>query len=249
VPILLRPTAPVAREALLPGDPARAMAMAQALLEEPRMSNHGHGLWGYHGRTAAEGELTIQATGIGGPSGAMVLADLVELGTRRAVHVGPCVALTEGLQVGDLVIADRVLATDGTSAALGTGRWMEPDRRLLDALTANAGPAAQTETVASADLLWEPADNEREVHASQVAAWVSEGAVAADMQAAALVALGARLGIAVACLLVVSDLEAAPSGADAEERLGEASIRSAEIAATALRAAAQESGSESVARS
>ena len=47
VPILLRSTAPVAADALLPGDPGHALTLAQALLDEPRMSNHAHGLWGY----------------------------------------------------------------------------------------------------------------------------------------------------------------------------------------------------------
>ena len=41
---------------------------------KPLMANHHHGLWGYSGRTADGRELTIQATGIGGPSAAAVLA-------------------------------------------------------------------------------------------------------------------------------------------------------------------------------
>ena len=89
----LRPTAPIAADAVLVGDPGRALMLAQALLEEPKMSNHARGLWGYSGRTPAGRELTIQATGMGGPSAALVLADLAELGVRRAVRVGTCVAI------------------------------------------------------------------------------------------------------------------------------------------------------------
>jgi uridine phosphorylase len=249
VPILLRPTAPVAREALLPGDPSRALAIAQALLEEPRMSNHGHGLWGYHGRTATGRELTIQATGVGGPSGAIVLADLAELGARAALRVGPCVSLAADLRAGELLICDRILAADGTSAALGAGGWVEPDPGLLEALVAAAGPAARAAPVASADLLWDPTDAERRLPTRRAAAWRADGAVAVDMQTAALVTLGARLGVPVACLLVVSDLGAGPSGDDVEESLTEASKRAGEIGALALRSAAQVSGSERVARS
>ena len=47
--------------------PGRALLLAQELLEEPKMSNHARGLWGYSGRTPAGDELTIQATGMGGP--------------------------------------------------------------------------------------------------------------------------------------------------------------------------------------
>ena len=48
-PIHLRPAAPLAERVLLPGDPHRALAVAQALLDQPRMFNHARGLWGYTG--------------------------------------------------------------------------------------------------------------------------------------------------------------------------------------------------------
>ena len=74
--IHLQPTAPLAERVLLPGDPGRALRLAQALLEEPKMFNHNRGLWGYTG-TAADGEpLTIQSTGMGGPSAAIVISEL-----------------------------------------------------------------------------------------------------------------------------------------------------------------------------
>ena len=93
MPARLRPTAPIAADAVLVGDPGRALLLAQELLEQPKMSNHARGLWGYSGRPPAGRELTIQATGMGGPSAAIVLADLAELGVRRAVRVGTCTAL------------------------------------------------------------------------------------------------------------------------------------------------------------
>ena len=42
---------PIAPDVLLPGDPGRAMAMAQALLVAPKMHNLHRGLWGYTGET------------------------------------------------------------------------------------------------------------------------------------------------------------------------------------------------------
>ena len=91
MPSRLRPTAPYAADAILVGDPGRALLLAQELLEQPKMCNHARGLWGYSGRTPRGDELTIQSTGIGGPSAALVLADLAELGVRRAIRVGSCV--------------------------------------------------------------------------------------------------------------------------------------------------------------
>ena len=89
---------------LLPGDPGRALRLAQQLLDAPRMLNHNRGLWGYSG-AAADGELlTIQSTGMGGPSAAIVVEELIALGARRLLRLGTCGALAGGLELGRLVI-------------------------------------------------------------------------------------------------------------------------------------------------
>src|SRR3954469_9592369 len=108
-PIHLHPTADLAERVLLPGDPGRALLLAQTLLDTPKMFNHHRGLWGYTG-TAADGEpLTIQASGMGAPSAAIVVAELAELGARRIVRVGTCGALVAGVALGQLVAVERAL--------------------------------------------------------------------------------------------------------------------------------------------
>src|SRR5919107_5397415 len=109
-PIHLHPTTDLAERVLLPGDPGRALHLAQELLDAPLMFNHHRGLWGYTG-AASDGEpLTIQSTGMGGPSAAIVCEELVMLGARRLVRVGTCGALVEGLELGQLIVADAALA-------------------------------------------------------------------------------------------------------------------------------------------
>jgi uridine phosphorylase len=204
-PIHLRPTAELAERVLLPGDPGRALALAQWLLQKPLMFNHHRGLWGYTGR-AADGELlTIQSTGMGGPSAAIVLHELVALGARRAIRVGTCGALNGDLALGELLVAREALAADGTSRALGAGERVTADAELTATLTRaeserRAHPPA---TVVSTDLFYEP-------HPPREPAWREAGAVAVEMEAATLFAVGARLGVPVACVLVVSDLLAEP---------------------------------------
>src|SRR6476646_7704988 len=110
MPSRLRPTAPIAADAVLVGDPGRALLLAQELLEEPKMSNHARGLWGYSGRTPEGEELTIQSTGMGGPSAALVLSDLAELGVRRAVRVGSAAGAGGGAAGGGLILVERALA-------------------------------------------------------------------------------------------------------------------------------------------
>src|SRR5829696_10352602 len=99
-PVILKPHEPVAERVLLPGDPGRALRLAQQLIDGPRMLNHHRGLWGYTG-PAADGEpLTIQSTGLGGPSAAAVVAELVELGARRLVRIGTAAGLGPATRLG-----------------------------------------------------------------------------------------------------------------------------------------------------
>jgi uridine phosphorylase len=216
VPIHLRPSAPVAADALLPGDPGRALLLAQDLLEKPLMSNHARGLWGYHGKTAEGRELTIQSTGMGGPSAAIVLRELVELGVRRAIRVGTCGALSEELQLGDLVVAESALALDGTSRAYGADGVVEADGELTAAMN-----EVRTGTVASTDLFYEAELDEVE-------------AIAVEMEAATLFQLGKGLGVAVGCVLIVSNV--------GDERIGDEELQAAALAAGRVAAKALAEG-------
>jgi uridine phosphorylase len=194
----LRPTAELAERVLLPGDPHRALAVAQSLLQSPRMFNHTRGLWGYTGR-APDGEpLTVQATGMGGPSAAIVCEELVALGARRLVRIGTCGALADGLRLGELVAAEAVLPADGASAALGADGLLQPDAAMTKAMVdAGARPA----TVVSTDLFYDPRDGAADD-------WVARGAAVVEMEAAALLAVARRHGIAAACALGVTDVPA-----------------------------------------
>jgi uridine phosphorylase len=203
--IHLRPTAELAERLLLPGDPGRALALAQLLMDKPLMFNHHRGLWGYTGR-AADGELlTIQSTGMGGPSAAIVLHELVTLGARRAIRVGTCGALNGRLQLGQLLVANEAIAADGTSRALGAGERVAADPQLTEALEAAGASHSPSrvggppQTVVSTDLFYEP--NPQREHD-----WRAAGAAAVEMEAATLFAVGAHLEVPVGCVLVVSDL-------------------------------------------
>src|SRR5688572_13938071 len=141
-PIHLRPAAELAERVLLPGDPHRALAVSQALMDEPRMFNHSRGLWGYTG-TAPDGEpITVQATGMGGPSAAIVCEELIALGARRLIRIGTCGALVERLAPGDLLAAEIVLPGDGASRALGAEGPLRGDPALTEALVAAGARAA-----------------------------------------------------------------------------------------------------------
>jgi len=232
VPTVLRQTAPVAGDALLPEDPGRALALAQELLTEPKMSNHAHGLWGYSGTTDAGRPLTIQSTGVGAPSAGLVLRDLAGLGVERVIAVGTCVSLDDRPGIGDTLLCERAIAADGTSRALGANGAATPDPGLEDELRASGG-RLKGAVVASADLITGvPAG--AGILAEQARAWAEAGAVAAEMQAAALFTLGPLLGVRAASVLVVTGLAADPGRAVAEDELDAAVLEVARIAARTL---------------
>jgi uridine phosphorylase len=219
MPSRLRPTAPYAADAILVGDPGRALLLAQELLEQPKMCNHARGLWGYSGRTPGGDELTIQSTGIGGPSAALVLADLAELGVQRAIRVGSCVAAGAGGSTGELILVERAVASPGSAAAFGLAAGEEalPDPGLTESLRLALGETARPGAVASFDM--PPATDAR----------LGAGVAASDMQTVAVLARATVLGIGAAAVLVVT--ESATSGAIAEEDR-EAAERTAGKAAT-----------------
>jgi uridine phosphorylase len=190
---VLRPHAPVAERALLPGDPGRALRLAQLLLDGPKMLNHHRGLWGYSGEAADGRPMTIQSTGLGGPSAAAVVADLIALGARRLVRVGTADAPRGGVAPGGLLIADAVLPGDGASRALGGGGQLAPDAALVGALRAAAGPQVRAGLVASTDILPEH---------DPAARWPDVEAV--DLSSAAVLAAAARGGAAAASVLGIS---------------------------------------------
>jgi uridine phosphorylase len=217
MPALLRPTGPIAADAILVGDPGRALMLAQELLEAPKMSNHARGLWGYTGRTAAGHELSLQATGIGGPSAALVLADLAGLGVRRAVRVGTCAGLAPEVEPAELLLVEEAHAWGGPGARQGEA--VPPDRALTAALRAELRQARGV-AVASLDT----------IHVGE-GGDAPAGVDAADMQTAALFAGAETLGVAVAALLVVTET---PAGGRIDELRSEPAVKRAGAAASAV---------------
>jgi len=191
-PARLRPTAPIAAAAILVGDPGRALMLAQELLQEPKMSNHARGLWGYTGTTEAGHELTIQSTGMGGPSASVVLTDLAALGVRRAVRIGTCTSLGD-LALGEVIVVGDAQAGRGPLVSPEATKATRPDPDLTQGLRDRLS-GARVARVRSLDSLYHP---EGDI--------LSTVADAVDMQTAALLGTAEDLGIPLAALLIVSE--------------------------------------------
>jgi uridine phosphorylase len=188
------------------------------------MFNHNRGLWGYTGEAGDGRPLTIQSTGMGGPSAAIVIAELADLGATTLVRVGTCGALDESLDLGQLLVATEALAADGTSRALGASERVAGDPDLIDRLRRAAGAGGRSGLVVSSDLFYDGEPGAEE-------GWRAAGALAVEMETATLFALARRRGLRAGSVLIVSDLVLparhridGPALRDAEHRLGELAL-------------------------
>jgi len=185
------------------------------------MSNHARGLWGYTGRTANGPELTVQATGMGGPSAAIVLADLARLGVRRAVRIGTCHGLGPDSPAGTLLLVGEALAGGGSAAAFGVagGAGVAPDPELLGGLRDELGGDAIEARIVSLDTIHRVDDPPPE-------------AAGADLQTVAVLGRARQLEIATAAVLIVSEGESGERLPD--EQLETAAKRCGQAAAAVL---------------
>jgi uridine phosphorylase len=198
--VRLNPILPATRDVILVGDPRRAFALGQALTVQPAMSHLSRGLWGYRGETAGGLELTVQATGIGGPSAVAVISDLVAMGVKRLIRLGSCTATGpdaagDAIEPGRAFLVSEAWCGDGASLALNDGgRRVLPDPSLFAAL----GPVAEPSRVFSHDLVLRMDEEVR-------GAGPDPGAPLRDLQTAATLAAARRLGVKAAAVLIVAE--------------------------------------------
>ncbi len=205
MPVRMTPLEPPAADAIVVGDSRRAFALAQALTIQPRMSHQARGLWGYTGTSPGGLDLTVQSTGVGGPSAVAVISDLAASGVSTVVRLGTCISLSERLGPGDRLLVERAIAADGAGRTLagrsvqsGSGPGpvvIEPDRDLFGSLCGLARPA----TISSHDLV------ARLDPGTGPAGGDEWSPVARDLQTAATLAVAAKLNLRGAAILVVAE--------------------------------------------
>ena len=103
-----------AEACLLPGDPLRAKHIAETFMEDVVQRNSERGMLGYTG--TFEGKpVSVQSSGMGCPSAAIVIEELVQLGVKKLLRVGTCGGLQPDLGMGDLIIALSATPADSTA--------------------------------------------------------------------------------------------------------------------------------------
>ncbi len=103
----------VGRYVSLPGDPGRCEKIA-AYFEHPKKVAQNREYVTYTGKL--EGELvSVMSTGIGGPSASIAMEELVHCGADTFVRVGTSGGMQPEILGGDVVIATGAIRFEGTS--------------------------------------------------------------------------------------------------------------------------------------
>ena len=103
----------VGRYMILPGDPKRCQKIA-AFFENPVLVADSREYVTYTGYLNGE-KVSVTSTGIGGPSAAIAMEELVNIGADTFIRVGTCGAMQPEILGGDLVIATGAVRNEGTS--------------------------------------------------------------------------------------------------------------------------------------
>ena len=197
---------------LLPGDPGRVPRIA-ALLDgaRPVAANREYTTW----TGSLDGvPVSVTSTGIGGPSAAIAVEELCDLGAHTLLRVGTCGAMQPGLRRGDVLIAQAAVRDEGTSHQYVPAAWPAVAHLdVVDALRAAAaarGVRWHAGVVQSKDSFYGEMEPGRMPVAAELQerweAWTRAGVLASEMECAALFAVAAvRRVRAGAALAVVNE--------------------------------------------
>lgn len=196
---------------LLPGDPNRATWIAEKLdggLGAARQVNSHRGLLGYTG-TYKGIPISVQTSGMGAPSIAIVVEELLRLGAKRLIRVGTCGGIGPGIKTGEIVIATAAAPVDGATRTYLHGDPYAPagDFGLIRGLVESAekrGRKPHVGQVATVDVFYNP-------DSDYFSKWRGRGVLAFEMETSVLYYLAARAraggaDVAAATILTVSDV-------------------------------------------
>jgi len=182
---------------ILPGDPGRCRAIAQAFDDPVHVrTNREYETW--TGTLLGE-RVSVVSTGIGGPSAAIAMEELANLGVHTFIRVGTCGGIALEVQSGDVVVATGAVRMEGTSREYAPIEWPAvPHYQAVQALVQgckNLGKPWHAGVVQCKDSFYGqhspgrmPVSYELE---QKWEAWKRLGVLASEMESAALFAVAA----------------------------------------------------------
>lgn len=209
----------VGKYVLLPGDPKRCKEIAK-YFDDPKLIADSREFVTYTGFINGE-KVSVTSTGIGGPSAAIAMEELVACGADTFIRVGTCGGMDLNVIGGDMVIASSAIRFEGTSKEYAPIEYPAvADFEIITALKNAAdklGMRNHIGVVQSKDVFYgqhrpETLPNKDEL-LSKWEAWCKLGCKASEMEGAALFIVASYLKVRCgACFLAIANQEREKSG-------------------------------------
>ncbi|WP_312504336.1 uridine phosphorylase [Lacrimispora sp.] len=209
----------VGRYVILPGDPKRCALIAK-YFDNPRLIADSREFVTYTG--TLDGKLvSVTSTGIGGPSAAIAMEELVMSGADTFIRVGTCGGMDVEVKSGDLVIANGAIRMEGTSREYAPIEFPAvPDFKVTGALAAAAKALEKpyhVGVVQCKDSFYGQHSPETKPVSYELLdkweAWMKLGCKASEMESAALFIVASALKVrAGSVFLVIANQERARLG-------------------------------------
>jgi len=205
-----------AKTVLMPGDPLRAKFIAETYLEEPKLVNNVRGIQGYTG-TYKGVPVSVMASGMGMPSMAIYSYELFNMyGVENILRVGSAGAVSMELKLRDIVLGQGACTSSSMQDNFGVHGHFAPIAD-FDLLRCAAQICEERKlrykagNLISSDIFYndDPAFNQP---------FLNLGALAVEMEAAALYMNAARAGKRALAICTISDHVLTGEATSAEDR-------------------------------
>lgn len=198
----------VGKYVILPGDPKRCKKIAQ-YFDDAKLIADNREYVTYTGYLNGE-KVSVTSTGIGGPSAAIALEELVNVGAEVFIRVGTCGGMQLDVKGGDLVIATGAIRMEGTSKEYAPIEFpavanLEVVNALVKA-SENLGYTHHTGVVQCKDSFYGQHSPEIKPVSYELMnkweAWKRLGCLASEMESAALFVVASYLGVKIGSIFL-----------------------------------------------
>ncbi len=199
----------VGRYVLLPGDPGRCEQIA-SYLDDPHLVAYNREYKTYTGALLGE-KVSVTSTGIGGPSAAIAVEELVKIGADTFIRVGTCGGMNANVIPGSIIVANSAIRAEGTSQEyLPIEFPAVADHQVTCALEAAAKSlnlSCKVGVVQCKDSFYGQHEPEAQPISDDLlrrwSAWIRGGCLASEMESAALFVLGSCRSVRTGTVLLV----------------------------------------------
>ena len=194
---------------IVPGDPKRSEKIAKYFDDAKLMADSREYIT-YTGTLLGE-KVSVCSTGIGGPSAAIAIEELTNIGAKYFIRVGTCGGMQLDVMSDDIVIATAAVRMEGTSKEYAPIEWPAvADYGIVNALVDASTDLKynyHTGVVECKDSFYGQHHPEKSPVSYELLnkwdAWCKLGCLASEMESAALFVVGSALNVKVGTVLHV----------------------------------------------